>query len=66
MFFDAKNAVLTLDGETFDIVTFGEGDRPVVMIPGISDGFRTVEGIAVPDIAGSPRNSFRASLRRHI
>ncbi len=48
MLFDAKNAVLTLDGAVFDYITFGEGERPLVMIPGISDGFRTVEGIAVP------------------
>ena len=48
MLFDAKNAVLTLDGAVFDYITFGEGERPLVMIPGISDGFRTVEGIALP------------------
>ena len=48
MILDAKNDTLTLDGEIFDYITFGEGERPLVMIPGISDGFRTVEGIALP------------------
>ena len=48
MIFDAKNMTLALDGETYDYITFGEGEKPVVMIPGISDGFRTVDGIALP------------------
>lgn len=48
MFFDAKNRTLAAGGETFDYITFGEGTRELVMIPGISDGFRTVEGIALP------------------
>ena len=31
-----------------EYITFGEGEAPLVMIPGISDGLRTVEGLALP------------------
>lgn len=30
-----------------DFITFGKGDKPLVMIPGLSDGLKTVKGMAV-------------------
>ena len=71
MLFDAKNITLALDGDTFEVITFGEGEKPVVMIPGISDGFRTVEGIALPVAAWAHRyaRDFRVTVfsrRNHL
>jgi len=52
-----KNGEVTLTFQTeggepvtdvVEYITFGEGPRDLVMIPGISDGMRTVEGLALP------------------
>lgn len=48
MFYRAENAVWRKGGAAMDYVAFGQGARPLVMIPGLGDGCRTVRGLAVP------------------
>ena len=35
MFNNAKNGCLEIDGTTVDYVSFGEGEKTLVMIPGL-------------------------------
>ncbi|MBQ4506368.1 MAG: alpha/beta hydrolase [Firmicutes bacterium] len=55
MFGNAENLTFSFEGKTVDYVAFGSGSRPIVLIPGLSDGLRTVKGMA-----GSFGFSYRA------
>lgn len=44
----AENGKLFVNGGTLDYVRFGEGERTLVMIPGVGDGLKTVRGMALP------------------
>ena len=46
--YSAKNATLSINGKTVDYVTFGKGNQPLVIIPGLGDGVQTVKGMAMP------------------
>ena len=46
--YSAKNATLSINGNTVDYVTFGKGNQPLVIIPGLGDGLQTVKGMAMP------------------
>ena len=46
--YSAKNATLSINGKTVDYVTFGTGNQPLVIIPGLGDGLQTVKGMAMP------------------
>ena len=46
--YSAKNATLSINGKTMDYVTFGKGNQPLVIIPGLGDGLQTVKGMAMP------------------
>lgn len=48
MFNDAKNGCLEMDGTTIDYVSFGEGEKTLVMIPGLGDGLKNAKGMAIP------------------
>lgn len=43
-----KNGVVRLHGRNIDYIAFGKGSRTLVMIPGLSDGLKTVRGMALP------------------
>ena len=45
---NAKNCRLTLPCGDMDYIRFGAGDKPLVMIPGVGDGLKTVKGTALP------------------
>ena len=45
--YSAKNATLSINGKTLDYVTFGKGNQPLVIIPGLGDGLQTVKGMAM-------------------
>ncbi|MFS9150159.1 alpha/beta fold hydrolase [Streptococcus infantis] len=45
--YSAKNATLSINGKTVDYVTFGTGNQPLVIIPGLGDGLQTVKGMAM-------------------
>ena len=46
--YSAKNAILSINGKTVDYITFGTGNQPLVIIPGLGDGLQTVKGMAMP------------------
>jgi len=47
MFRNAKNGNIKIGNSDMDFISFGRGDKPLVMIPGLSDGLRTVKGMAI-------------------
>lgn len=57
--------------DVVEYITFGEGKRNLLMIPGISDGLRTVDGLALPFSIAFHRYAkefrvFSMSRRRNI
>lgn len=52
MALNASNGRLELDGGTMDYIRFGSGDRTLVILPGVGDGFKTVRGTALPFALG--------------
>lgn len=47
MFYNAKNGTIIADNLEMDYISFGNGGKNLVMIPGLGDGLRTVKGLAV-------------------
>lgn len=45
---NARNGTVGLNGTEVDYVVFGQGDKPLVMLPGAGDGLKTVKGMALP------------------
>ena len=45
---NAKNCRLALPAGEMDYIRFGRGERPLLMIPGVGDGLKTVKGMALP------------------
>ena len=45
---NAKNGRLKLKTGEMDYIRFGTGEKPLVMIPGVGDGLKTVKGMAWP------------------
>ena len=43
-----QNCHLDLPTGTVDYIRFGSGPKPLVMIPGVGDGLKTVKGMALP------------------
>ena len=41
-----ENGFVSLDGTGIDYVCFGQGNKILVIIPGLGDGLRTVRGTA--------------------
>lgn len=48
MFYNAKNCVVDIGNTEMEYITFGSGEKNVILIPGLGDGLRTVKGKAVP------------------
>ncbi len=46
MFSGAKSGSVTVDGTDTDYVTFGRGAQPLVIVPGLGDGLKTVKRMA--------------------
>jgi len=47
MLYNAVNGNVNIENGDMDFVSFGNGDKILIMIPGLSDGLRTVKGMAV-------------------
>lgn len=47
MFYNAKNGTVTVNGVPMDYAVFGKGQTPLVILPGLSDGLKTVRGLAI-------------------
>ena len=47
MIWNAKNGAAALDGDTMHYVSFGRGEKALVLLPGLSDGLATVKNKAL-------------------
>ena len=48
MFHNAKNGVLKIEDTDMHYISFGNGPKNLIMIPGLGDGLKTTKGMAVP------------------
>lgn len=48
MFYHAYNGNVKIEDTTMDYIRFGSGKTPLVIIPGLGDGLKTVRGAALP------------------
>lgn len=48
MFYNAKNGTVDIENTELEYITFGSGEKNVILIPGLGDGLRTVKGKAIP------------------
>ena len=48
MLLNAKNCSINKDDFSVDYVCFGNGNKNLIMIPGLGDAIRTVKGLAIP------------------
>ena len=46
MFFNATNGNIIIENGNMDFISFGKGEKVLIMIPGLSDGLKTVKGMA--------------------
>lgn len=44
---NAINSVVNIDGSDMEYISFGKGEKYLVMIPGLGDGLKTVKGYAL-------------------
>ncbi|NEZ55023.1 alpha/beta hydrolase [Leptolyngbyaceae cyanobacterium CCMR0081] len=47
MFYHCSGNTIRIGNTTMEYVTFGRGDTPLIILPGLSDGLQTVKGNAV-------------------
>ena len=47
MIYGARNGSVKIGDTYMDYVSFGKGDKNLVMIPGLGDGLKTVKGLAI-------------------
>ena len=48
MLYNSKNNVIELDDTTVNYISFGKGEKNLIIIPGLGDGLKTVKGLALP------------------
>ena len=48
MILDARNEIININGFDCDYISFGKGKDPIIMLPGVGDGFKTAKGVALP------------------
>ena len=48
MFYNAVNKSVKIDNSEMDYISFGNGKKNLIMIPGLGDGLKTVKGTAIP------------------
>ena len=48
MFYNACNGTVKTAEAEMDYIAFGYGQKPLIMLPGLGDGLRTVKGTAIP------------------
>lgn len=48
MFYHAKSKTIQMGNTSMDYITFGTGEKNLIMIPGVGDGLRTTKGLAIP------------------
>lgn len=48
MFLNAKGGSISIENTAMEYISFGNGNKVLIMIPGLGDGLKTVKGYAVP------------------
>lgn len=48
MFYNAKNKKINIDNTTVDYISFGNGNKNLIIIPGVGEGLTTIKGLAIP------------------
>ena len=48
MIYNAKNNIIEIDDTTVNYISFGKGDKNLIIIPGLGDGLKTTKGLALP------------------
>lgn len=48
MLFNAKNCNIQIGNTDMDYISFGKGNKPLIMLPGLGDGLKTAKGTALP------------------
>ena len=48
MFYNAKNGAVTVGNTQMSYISFGKGEKTLIMLPGLGDGLKTVKGTALP------------------
>lgn len=48
MFYRAKNGELSIDDTSAYYISFGKGNKNLIIIPGVGDGLKLVKGLAIP------------------
>ena len=48
MILNAKNGSLPIADTQMNYISFGRGPKPLILIPGLGDGLRSVKGLALP------------------
>ena len=48
MLYNAQNGSIKIDNTEMDYIVFGNGTTPLIMIPGLGEGLKTVKGTAAP------------------
>ena len=48
MLYNAKNDSVKIGDTSMDYISFGSGQKILIMIPGLGDGLKTVKGMAIP------------------
>ena len=66
-----KNDTVTIEKGQMDYLAFGRGEKVLILIPGLGDGFKTVKGMAFPFSVlyrkiGSEYRVYSFSRRRNI
>lgn len=47
IFCNAKNAKLNIDNSSAYYISFGKGNKNLIVIPGVGDGLNLVKGMAI-------------------
>ena len=48
MLYNAKNNIIEIEDTTVNYISFGKGNKNLIIIPGLGDGLKTVKGLALP------------------
>lgn len=48
MFYDAKNGKIDIENTQIDYISFGKGNKTLIMIPGLGEGLTSFKGLATP------------------
>ena len=48
MLYNAKGGIILIDNTETEYISFGKGDKNLIMIPGLGEGLRSIKGLALP------------------